>query len=290
MATPISHRSDFTVIIRVDNCNPNGDPNVGGTPRLTNDGFGMISAECIKRKIRNRMQTVQDIFVKSESRNSKEFSNSDEFKSLQDRAKASGGSIEGILDKYIDVRAFGALLAFNNKSPKGKGKGAEVEPDLVSDDDTTPDVTQKARGAISIQDAFSIEPIELVEVGITKSVNATTSEGKTSDTMGRKTLVRQGVYVVKGSVSAYIAEKTKLSEEDIKVFKEALRTMFVEDESSARPAGSMEIVNVIWWDHSNKLGNASVASVFRSVKINPDGSFELIDTPGVPKPEVVAGL
>lgn len=300
MATPISHRSDFAVILRVSNCNPNGDPNLGGTPRLTNDGYGMISAECIKRKIRNRMQESHDIFVQSDSRNT------DGFPSLQERAKASGGSIDSILDKYLDVRAFGALLAFNKKGGKDSSKKSvkngdkkstkEVDPETDSETDSddestsTPDVTQKTRGAISIQDAFSIEPVDIVEVAITKSVNASTTEGKGSDTFGRKALVRHGIYVVRGSVSAYIAEKTKLSAEDVEVFKEALRTMFVADESSVRPAGSMEVANVIWWDHSNKLGNASVASVFRSIKINSDGSFELNNLPGVPTPEILAGM
>ena len=45
---------DFVALLNVKNCNPNGDPLNEGKPRTNLEGYGEISAECIKRKLRNR--------------------------------------------------------------------------------------------------------------------------------------------------------------------------------------------------------------------------------------------
>ena len=86
--------------------------------------------------------------------------------------------------------------------------------------------------------------------------------GRSSDTMGTKHFVDYGVYVVKGSINAYFAEKTGFTAEDAEVLKETLITLFENDASSARPEGSMRVREVFWFTHSNKLGNVSSARVF----------------------------
>lgn len=55
-------------------------------------------------------------------------------------------------------------------------------------------------------------------------------------------------------------------------FKEALVTLFENDESSARPAGSMEVLDVVWFTHNSKSGQYSSAKVHRSVSVNVDGT------------------
>lgn len=44
------------------------------------------------------------------------------------------------------------------------------------------------------------------------------------------------------------------------------------DESSARPAGSMEVLDVVWFTHNSKSGQYSSAKVHRSVSVNVDGT------------------
>ena len=102
---------------------------------------------------------------------------------------------------------------------------------------------------------------------ITKSVNNEPEKGKSSDTMGTKHFVEFGLYRMKGSVNVQLAEKTGFSEEDAEKLKEALRTLFINDASSARPDGSMEVVSVYWWKHKNKIGQYSAAKVHESLKI-----------------------
>lgn len=54
------------IIIDAKNCNPNGDP-MTGQPRISTDGFGIMTDVCIKRKIRNALQQLgANIFVQSE--------------------------------------------------------------------------------------------------------------------------------------------------------------------------------------------------------------------------------
>lgn len=54
---------------------------------------------------------------------------------------------------------------------------------------------------------------------------------------------------------------------DVEVIKESLRTLFVNDVSSARPDGSMEVHKLYWWEHNSKAGQYSSAKVHRLVEV-----------------------
>ena len=180
-----NNKVDFVAFISVNHANPNGDPINGNRPRDTMEGFGEISDVCIKRKIRNRLQDIGEcVFVQSDERSD------DGCKSLKERAdsyeelkKLSKGKETGkdafaklACEKWIDVRTFGQVFAF-------KGDAVSVG----------------VRGPVTIQPAFSLEPIEIEDIQITKSVNSESKSGKASDTMGMKHRVRFGIYVLKGS-------------------------------------------------------------------------------------------
>ena len=85
--------------------------------------------------------------------------------------------------------------------------------------------------------------------------------------MGMKHFVRFGLYKLKGSINVQLAEKTGFSEEDAEIVKECIRTLFVNDDSSARPDGSMEVVKLYWWKHNCKDGQYSTAKVHRSLVV-----------------------
>lgn len=55
----LQNKIDFAVILSVNNANPNGDPLNGNRPRENYDGYGEISDVCLKRKIRNRWQDLE---------------------------------------------------------------------------------------------------------------------------------------------------------------------------------------------------------------------------------------
>lgn len=255
--TVLQNKIDFAVVFTVNKANPNGDPLNGNRPRQDFYGHGEVSDVAIKRKIRNRLQDENEpILVQADERRS------DSFRSVRDRV-ASIPELEKILkdakgdvdlaeqiacQTWFDVRAFGQVFAF---------KGDKLSLGI--------------RGPVSIHTATSIEPVDITSTQITKSVNAITNtkapSQKTADTMGMKHRVDFGVYVFYGSISPQLAERTGFTENDAEKLKEALKTMFANDASSARPDGSMEVNKVFWWKHNNKLGQYSSAKVHRTLDI-----------------------
>lgn len=288
MAT-LESKIDFAVILRATKANPNGDPLNGNRPRMDYDGYGEISDVCIKRKIRDRLTEAKDengkykysIFVQSDEKKV------DDAKSLKDRADKTlkdNLTLENACSTWFDVRAFGQVFAFKSQSPKGK---KSEDTDVLGDTG----VSIPVRGPVTVQSAFSIEPIRPESLQITKSVNSeTTADGKkSSDTMGMKHRVDKAVYVFYGSINPQLAEKTGFSRKDALAIREVLPKMFENDESSARPAGSMEVLNVIWWDHGCKEGLYSSAKVHGSLTVNADGSYSIKELDGL-TPEVIKGF
>lgn len=269
----LTNKIDFAVIISVKRANPNGDPLNGNRPRQTYDGFGEISDVCLKRKIRNRLQDIgESIFVQSDD------NRVDDFRSLKARYDAAKNEIEidtrkKVCEKWFDVRAFGQVFPFKAKEAGKKGKETDES------EENTDAVSFGIRGPVTIQSAFSIEPVTPDSLQIVKSVNLETNEKepdkKGSDTMGMKHRVDKGIYVSFGAINTQLASKTCFSDADAVKIQAALRSLFVNDVSSARPEGSMEVVKVIWWQHNSPTGQYSSARVHRSLKMNPDGSYSI---------------
>lgn len=278
----LSNKIDFVALVSVNKANGNGDPLTGNRPRVDYNGLGEISDVCIKRKLRNRMQDLGNrIFVQSADKSD------DGFASLSERA---GAMMKGIKDSnvyaqkacetWLDVRSFGQVFAFKSAEKSGVSVGV--------------------RGPVSLHQAVSVSPVEVESMQITKSVNGEPGEKKSSDTMGMKHFVRFGLYMLKGSVNVQLAEKTGFSQEDAEVLKECLRTLFVNDASSARPEGSMEVVKLFWWQHNCKDGQYSSAKVHRSIHVTPrvldrlpasveDYEITVDELPGL-TPEIIDGV
>lgn len=265
--TTLSNKIDFAVIVSVNNANPNGDPLNGNRPRVNYDGFGELSDVSIKRKIRNRlMEMKHSIFVQSDD------SRQDDYRSLKARADGTLKNVDPSDDKkyrdaackqWLDVRAFGQLFAFKG-SKKGKKKGEDEEGGDAAG------VSIGIRGPVSVHPAFSVAPVldRISSTQITKSVSGEGDTGKrASDTMGMKHRVDHGVYVFYGSMNPQLAQQTGFSDKDAEAIKEAIRTLFRNDASSARPEGSMEVYKVYWWEHNSPNGQYSSAKVHRLLKV-----------------------
>lgn len=293
--TTLQNKIDFAVILRVKNANPNGDPLNGNRPRTDYSNFGEMTDVSIKRKIRDRLleRWVADgknddgnmIFVQSDDRKA------DEAKNLRARAEAVLGNKLGsdetaklACEKWFDVRAFGQLFALKSNKKAGKKK------EDGSDDEGDTGVSIGIRGPVTVQSAFSVEPIDITSTQITKSVSGEGDGTKRgSDTMGMKHRVDQGVYVFCGSMNPQLAERTSFSDADAEAIKQVLPKLLENDESSARPAGSMEVLKVIWWKHNCKSGQHSSAKVHRTLIVNPDGSYALADLENL-VPEEINGF
>jgi len=288
----LQNKIDFAVVLRVSRANPNGDPLNGNRPRTDYDNYGEMTDVCIKRKIRDRLleKWVGDgmkeddgnmIFVQSDDRKA------DQHKSLRARADAILGNKLGSSDtaklaceKWFDVRAFGQLFAL-----KGNKKAKKSEE---GDGDTG--VSIGIRGPVTVQSAFSVAPVDISSTQITKSVSGEGDGNKRgSDTMGMKHRVDHGIYVFFGSMNPQLAERTGFSESDAEAVKQVLPRLLENDESSARPAGSMEVLRVVWWRHNCKAGQYSSSKVHRTLTVQSDGSIQSASLDGL-IPEVIDGF
>jgi len=276
----LTNKIDFAVVFTVRKANPNGDPLNGNRPRVDYDNYGEVSDVCLKRKLRNRMQDLGEaIFVQSDiNRRDKHRSLKDRLEGNYEIKKESDQEKKAKIacNTWYDVRAFGQVFAFKAKKDT-KQKDKVVGSDDASEDSDS--VSIGVRGPVTIQSAVSVEPVVISSLQITKSVNLETIEKdpskKAPDTMGMKHRVDFGVYKTFGSINCQLAEKTGFSDADADKLLEALKTMFVNDASAARPDGSMEIVKVIWWKHNCKNGQYSSAIVHRSLKIDVSANNSL---------------
>lgn len=278
----LSHKIDFAIIFSVKNANPNGDPLNGNRPRQDYEGHGEVTDVCLKRKIRDRLQDGgYSIFVQSDDRKT------DGMPSLRVRAESDEVGVgkdtfnvkktpiseaaKKVCEKWFDVRAFGQVFAYS-KAPGSEGVSIPI------------------RGPVTIQSAFTIEPVSITSTQITKSVSGEGDGSKrAADTMGMKHRVDAAVYVAFGAMTPQLADRTGFSDEDAKAIKAVLPKLFEGDASSARPEGSMVVEKVIWWQHNSKAGQYSSAKVHRTLLVNPDGSYELDNLEGL-KPEELEGF
>ena len=61
MGEAIKNRYEFVILFDVENGNPNGDPDAGNMPRIDPEsGLGLVTDVCLKRKIRNYIETVKE--------------------------------------------------------------------------------------------------------------------------------------------------------------------------------------------------------------------------------------
>lgn len=298
--TTLKNKIDFAVIFRVSKANPNGDPLNGNRPRIDFEGRGEVTDVCLKRKVRDRLldrfevldpsaRAGQAIFVQSDERRI------DDAKNLRVRAekvltadvmKSRDGAIKTACAEWFDVRAFGQVFPFKGKKAR-KSKGDDAEQASEQDSDG---VSIPVRGPVTIQSAFSVERIDVESTQIVKSTSLEgDGEKRQSDQMGMKHRVDRGVYVTFGSINPQLAERTGFSDADAEVLKGILPRLFENDASSARPNGSMEVLNVVWWQHNCKPGQHSSAKVHRSISVSTDGSISRKDLDGL-TPEIIPGF
>ena len=274
----IKNRIDFVYFIDVKNGNPNGDPDAGNMPRIDAEtGHGIISDVCLKRKVRNYVQTKAcfekkmgtgyDIFITEgavldslvnsvDAENNepakKEQNNEGEKESEKVKNKKKVKTL--LCETYYDIRSFGQVIATTGKSDRVRGP---IQFDFAE----------------SVDQIFP-RPISITRMAVTKEKETTKVAGESSEknnqTMGRKYIVPYGLYVCHGFISANLAQQTGFSEKDLQLFFDALKNMFDVDRSAAR--GLMSAQKLIVFKHDSILGNAPANKLFDLVKIerNPD--------------------
>lgn len=260
MSEVIKNRYDFIVLYDVENGNPNGDPDAGNMPRIDPEtGYGIVTDVCLKRKIRNYVETKMEnqpgyeIYIKqgvtlnSSDNRAFEYLNikADDMKKIKNTDKDR--KIQEFMCKnFYDIRTFGAVMTTFVKKSLNSGQ---------------------VRGPVQLGFSRSIDPIVPQEITITRVAIATEKDAESKqNTMGNKFIVPYGLYKVEGFVSANLARKnTGFSEDDLELLWDAILNMFENDHSAAR--GKMVCRELIIFKHNSELGNSSSHKLFDLVKI-----------------------
>ena len=262
MSEPIKNRYEFVILFDVENGNPNGDPDAGNMPRVDPEtGLGLVTDVCLKRKIRNYVETVKEdadgyrIYIKdgvplnrSDAEAYAKLDVTD--KTVKEKKKADPDLDEKVRDwmcaQFYDIRTFGAVMTTFVKAALNCGQ---------------------VRGPVQLSFARSVEPVMPQEVTITRVAITTEADAEKKGTeMGRKYIIPYGLYRCEGYVSANLARKTTgFSEEDLELLWQAILNMFEHDHSAAR--GKMAVRELIIFKHDSELGCAPAWKLFESVKV-----------------------
>lgn len=276
MSDVIKSRYEFVILFDVENGNPNGDPDAGNMPRIDPEsGLGLVTDVCLKRKIRNYIETVKEdekgykIYIREDvplNRSDKEacqalgVDEADDKKQTEALKKLKKNDPDAdrklrdyMCREFYDVRTFGAVMTTFVKASLNCGQ---------------------VRGPVQIGFARSIDPIISQEVTITRVAITTEKDAENKSTeMGRKNIVPYGLYRAEGYISANLARKvTGFSEEDLELLWDAIINMFEHDHSAAR--GKMAVRELIVFKHSKELGDCPAYKLFDAVEVRKNEGKE----------------
>ena len=262
MAEVIKNRYEFTILFDVENGNPNGDPDAGNMPRIDPEtGYGIVTDVCLKRKIRNCIETLCEdkegykIYIKdgvplNDSDNTAYVAFGTDEKKIKELKKDDPEIDKKICQfmckNFFDIRTFGAVMTTFVKAALNCGQ---------------------VRGPVQLGFARSIDPIVTQEVTITRVAITTKKDAENKSTeMGRKYIVPYALYRVDGYISANLARKvTGFSEDDLALLWQSIINMFEYDRSAAR--GNMAVRELIVFKHASELGNAPAYKLFDTVSV-----------------------
>ena len=277
----IQNRYEFLYYVACTNCNPNGDPDMGNTPRIDPETrLGYITDVASKRRIRNYVDMAyageegMNIIIQQATNINRHIARAKREAGFEDCAKGKDAVYAGrrkACELFYDVRTFGAVMS------------------------TGPNAGQ-VRGPVQITFGKSLDPILPLDISITRMAVADTPEKDMGveqyqeweqnqpeeklRTMGRKQFIPFGLYEVRGFISANLAGETGFDEKDLKVLFEAILNMYEHDRSASK--GEMEVVSpLIIFKHVGTDSDA--AQRLRQAKLGCAPAHKLFDLVKVAK-------
>lgn len=272
----IKNRYEFVVLFDVENGNPNGDPDAGNMPRIDPEsGLGIVTDVCLKRKIRNYIETVKEdepgfkIYIKEDvplnrsdrtACQSLGIEENDDKKVTEALKKLKKNDPDAdiklrdyMCENFYDIRTFGAVMTTFVKASLNCGQ---------------------VRGPVQIGFARSIDPVISQEVTITRVAITTEKDAENKSTeMGRKSIVPYALYRAEGYISANLARRvTGFSEDDLSLLWEAIINMFEHDHSAAR--GKMAVRELIVFKHSKELGDCPAYKLFDAIEVKKNDDVQ----------------
>ena len=283
----IQNRYELMYYVACTNANPNGDPDMGNTPRIDPQTMqGFMSDGATKRRIRDYVVTAHggepgmEIIVQQATNLNRHIARAKREAGFEDCAKGKDAVYAGrrkACELFYDVRTFGAVMS------------------------TGPNAGQ-VRGPVQFTFGKSLDPVLPLDISITRMAIAknlkenSTMEDYQKDedatpedklrTMGRKQLIPFGLYEVRAFISANLAAETGFDDRDLQVLFEAILNMYEHDRSASK--GEMEVVSpLILFKHVGtdsdenqrrrqaKLGCAPAHRLFELVDVHRKPNVEI---------------
>lgn len=271
-------RVDGILLVSAPTSNYNGDPDAEGAPRIDADGYGIMSNVSIHRKIRDAIQMMLDnpavslfkddpehnqVFVKPntvrteqtvkvlnldpKSNLAKVFAGFDSTTSKNEgSSEKTSGPIatreeramvaNKVCEAYLDTRLFGQVLNIGGIS-----------------------------GAMHFEHAFSVDPVEIQDIGITTGQVANKKEAKTKvGTMGRTRFVKYALFPLRFSINPEYARLNHVTRKDYENILEVLQHVFSLTNAANR---HLQLERMFIFEHDNPLGSMPDAKLRKVVKI-----------------------
>lgn len=280
----IKNRYEFMYYVSCTNANPNGDPDMGNTPRVDPQTMqGYLTDVSTKRRIRNYVEMAyggedgMEIIIQQSTNINRHIARAKREAGFEDCAKGKDAVYAGrrkACQLFYDVRTFGAVLS------------------------TGPNAGQ-VRGPVQITFGKSLDPILPLDISITRVAVADAIDGGTVEayqekedataedklrTMGRKQIIPFGLYEVRGFISANLAGETGFDDNDLRVLFEAILNMYEHDRSASK--GEMAVVSpLIIFKHVGTDGDEKQRE--RQAKLGCAPAHRLFDLVRVEKKEAV---
>lgn len=280
----IQNRYEFLYYVSCTNGNPNGDPDMGNTPRLDPETMqGYISDVATKRRIRNYVQTAygdepgMNIIIQQSTNINRHIAAAKRAAGVEECAKNKNAVYAGrkkACELFYDVRTFGAVMS------------------------TGPNAGQ-VRGPVQIAFGKSLDPVLPLDISITRMAIADSIDNGTLEqyekmeqetaedtlrTMGRKQMIPFGLYEVRGFISANLAAETGFDDQDLDILFESILNMYEHDHSASK--GEMAVVSpLILFKHVGTDTNA--AQRVKQAKLGCAPAHKLFDLVKVQKKEDV---
>ena len=262
MSIDSNNRAELVIFWDAKLSNPNGDADTGLPRQNPYTQHGLVTDACIKRKIRNYLGECYDgqpgrsiyygMGVDLVKNREAVYTQLPKLKDKQEQLEAAKAAM---LQEYIDIRLFGAVMSTNQFN-----SGA-------------------VRGAVQVDISESISPVDIVELSLTrKSVDGKDGQaqvdknGVITGTFGQKYVINYGLFKTVVRYNPAQGQKNGVSQKDLDLLVEAIQNMFIGDAAASRT--NLEVRKVFLIQHDSTLGNGNlVESVQAKAQVEKPQKF-----------------
>ncbi len=279
----VDRRIDIVCIISATMSNPQGDPDSDNAPRVDDNGYGFVTPQGFRRKIRDLMalrgepiyiarkavlatqlgQAVQDAGYDISPEDESDPAASDNPEAEEEPKKGK--------KKGKDKKAPKKKLTYEQKEEIIRLLTRKFKDVRLFGDALMAPINEPIHGPIQFSYATSVEPVTVQELAITRVAVTREEDAHKERAMGRNFIIPFAVYRLEISVNPFNAKRTGMTWGEYEQFLQDLQNMF--ETSKAGGRFGMVTERVIEFQHDTPLGRAPAHKLFRRVTIerkNPD--------------------